>query len=356
MRIAVIGGGLFGCTAAIHAAREGNDVHLFEPMNGLMLAASGCSYYRLHRGYHYPRSPETGREGRQAERSFRDEYGQAVTCGGKQIYVIPNSDQSHVTADEFAKFVDDEGLPFQEIEDILEPWLYAGRAFSVAEPRINLPALTAMVRRNVDEAGVFVRTNSCIPLGVRDQFDQIIVAAYAGSNNALMAMGCQPQEYKFQVVEKPVVLLPAEFRDTSVVVMDGPFGCVDPYDDSPLHVLGHVVHTVHAVNVGIAPIVPAPIEAMLHRGVIRNPETTRFPAVVNDLGRYISGIDQAIHVGSVFVLRAVLAGEEATDRRPTLVERVDDQVVRIFSGKLGTAVVAARAALSAVSGQKSKAA
>ena len=48
------------------------------------------------------------------------------------------------------------------------------------------------------------------------------------------------------------------------------------------------------------------------------------------------------------MVRAVLAHQEATDRRPTLVRRHDEQLVSVFSGKLGTAVRAAREALQAI--------
>jgi hypothetical protein len=41
-------------------------------------------------------------------------------------------------------------------------------------------------------------------------------------------------------------------------------------------------------------------------------------------------------------VRAVLADKEDTDARPTLVEEIDDQVVRVFSGKIGTCVEAAK--------------
>ena len=112
MRIAVIGGGLFGCCAAIYTARAGYKVDLFEERGALMQAASGCSYYRLHRGYHYPRSPETGREGRRAESSFRKEFGPCVVDGGRQFYIVPRDNDNHVSPEEYAEFLDNEGLPF----------------------------------------------------------------------------------------------------------------------------------------------------------------------------------------------------------------------------------------------------
>ena len=73
MKIAVVGGGLFGCTAAIYAARAGHEVHLLEAKRDLMRGATAGTFARGHRGYHYPRSPETGRESRRAEKSFRAE-------------------------------------------------------------------------------------------------------------------------------------------------------------------------------------------------------------------------------------------------------------------------------------------
>jgi hypothetical protein len=150
--------------------------------------------------------------------------------------------------------------------------------------------------------------------------------------------------------------LPARLRDTSIVVIDGPFGCVDPLDDTLKHVLGHVVHTIHAENIGHRAIVPARLVPFINQGLITNPPCSRFSEVVQDLGRYVPGLREAVHVGSSFVVRAVLAHEEATDRRPTIVTRHDEQVMSIFSGKLGTAVSAGKEALALIEAREAVAA
>ena len=71
------------------------------------------------------------------------------------------------------------------------------------------------------------------------------------------------------------------------------------------------------------------------------------------LGRLIAGPIAAIgvlaavltweleHVGSMFTIRTVLPGLDATDERPTLVTAVDERLVTVFSGKVGTCVRAA---------------
>jgi glycine/D-amino acid oxidase-like deaminating enzyme len=346
MRVAVVGGGLFGCTAAIHAARAGHEVHLYEARHELVCGATAATYSRLHRGYHYPRSPETGAESRQAEASFREEYGASVIDSGRQFYVVPPSVDNLVTSDEFSAFLDKQGLPYAAERGV----------FEVREPRINLAVLQALVRQKVEDAGVFVRLNCPAPAMLRYAFDAIVVAAYSGLNDSLEALHCAPRPYKFQVVERPVALLPASLRDASVVAIDGPFGCVDPLDGTPLHVLGHVVHTVHASNTGNYPEIPKHLAPVIDRGLIRNPEFTRFKNVVHDLAQYMPGLKQAVHVGSSYTVRAVLAHQEATDRRPTLVTRHDDQVVSVFSGKLGTAVKAAQDVLHLIDSREKVAA
>lgn len=67
------------------------------------------------------------------------------------------------------------------------------------------------------------------------------------------------------------------------------------------------------------------MSSLIDGGLIKNLPVTRFRAVVDDLSRYIPGIGDAVHVGSSFVVRAVLAHQEATDARPTRVENLDAQ-------------------------------
>lgn len=342
LKVAVIGGGLFGCTAAVHAARHGHDVHLFDVKPEIMCGATAGTYARLHRGYHYPRSPETGRESRRAEKSFRSEYGGCVIDGGRQFYIVPEHG-SKVSVNEFRDVLDNESLAFAEEDGV----------FEVVEPRVSLAGLAALVRQRVKDAGIVLHLgDGTHPGTLRSTFDKIIVATYAGLNSVLDELGCTPSPYKYQVVERPVVLLPESFTDTSVVVIDGPFGCLDPMDESPLHVLGHVTETVHAETTGYQPYVPDAFTPLINAGLIRNPLVSNVSRVIEELARYIPGVEQAVYIGSSFTVRAHLAHQEATDARPTLVQARDEQVMTIFSGKLGTAVRAAREAVDLLAQEK----
>ena len=54
MKIAIVGGGIFGLTIAAVLGKNGFSVDLFEEKKDVFMAASGINQFRLHRGYHYP--------------------------------------------------------------------------------------------------------------------------------------------------------------------------------------------------------------------------------------------------------------------------------------------------------------
>jgi L-2-hydroxyglutarate oxidase LhgO len=76
MKIAVIGAGLFGCTAALKLKEcTSADVTLYEQEENILKCASGINQYRLHSGYHYPRSKETALQCLDSLKSFKEMYG-----------------------------------------------------------------------------------------------------------------------------------------------------------------------------------------------------------------------------------------------------------------------------------------
>ena len=117
MNIAVVGAGIFGSTAAIKLARAGHHVRLYEMLDDVLLSASGINQYRLHRGYHYPRSGETVKAILQAEKSFKSEYGSAVFGDGDpHVYAIA-SKESLTSARDYIKFCDTHELEDSVLSD-----------------------------------------------------------------------------------------------------------------------------------------------------------------------------------------------------------------------------------------------
>jgi len=351
MKLAIVGGGIFGCTAAILANRAGHEVHLFDKAPELMQGATARNQFRLHRGYHYPRSPKTALECQDALGSFYAEYADAI-INGNTIYAIAR-DGSQTSPAQFLNFCDDVGLSYRAAlgTEPIDQYDLLSLAVRVDEDRINFDRLRGIVLNRL--AGVNVHVDVEANAAMRDEFDAIVIAAYAGTNSASIALGCGAEQYQFELVEKPVIRLSPKYRDFSMVVMDGPFFSVDPYGETGLHLLGHVDHAIHASNVGLRSV--ADHKPYLSAGDALD-SVTLFPEMAGAAAIVLPMLRDAEHVGSMFVTRAVLPNKEATDERPTLVTRLDDKVIRVFSGKIGTCVAAARQALAMIEGEAQEAA
>lgn len=321
-----------------------------------MQAASSVNQLRLHRGYHYPRSPETGRECRAGNNSFYAEYRDAVIVPerrkhGGQYYAIAK-EGSRTSAEEYLAFLERERLPFRKS---IAPFVNkesVSLLVEVMESSIDPVALRHSVIAKLISSGALVHLGVPAYRGMRDDFDRIIIAAYADSNEVSFQLSAPTQHFQFEVVEKPVFRLPSHFRDTSIVVMDGPFFSLDPYGTTDLHLMGHVAEAIHATNTGFDPIVPDEIKGDLNRGIVANPKRSRAGLFQREAARFVPALKDAEYAGSMFTVRAVLPDRDATDERPTLVSMLEGQVIRIFSGKLGTAVEAAKQAVQIVSEER----
>ena len=108
-KIAIAGAGIYGATAAIRLAERGHQVTLFDPL-GVMRAASAINQYRVHSGYHYPRSPETITETLEARREFIEEFAPAIVQNSRHYYAIPR-EGSRTRPQEYEQIMRSHGLP-----------------------------------------------------------------------------------------------------------------------------------------------------------------------------------------------------------------------------------------------------
>lgn len=345
-KIAVVGGGIFGATAAIRLGRSGHRVTLFEKQMRLLTAASGINQYRLHRGYHYPRSLVTAIECRNGEPEFRRDYADAVLDGFEHFYAFAR-EGSLTSPEEYLAFLKRAEL---EHEAVQLPYVNADAVSLVLRAREALfdpDALRTIVEERLITSGVDVRLGHEVAAGPElDAFDFVIVASYA-SLNQLLPPAAQ-RSYQFEVCEKLVVRLPPKLRELSIVVMDGPFFCVDPFARSGLSVMGNVVHALHATNDGAAPVVPAALQPYMNAGVVPPPPETRFRKFVETATHFIPELAHIEHVGSMFTIRTVLPNVHATDERRTSVNRISDRLITLFSGKIDSCIAAADAVASIV--------
>lgn len=329
-------------TAAVKLARAGFNVDLFEKEKDVLMAASGINQFRLHRGYHYPRSAETMRDCLRAEASFVKEYAQAVVAGDHHHYCIAK-EGSLIHHDDFVKVCSSFNLGLVEARPALVNHDKIGISVRGEESRIDPDKLRQLCWQKLKSSGVNVKLKKAVTAAQLKKYDFRIVATYARLNDFLPVS--KQKDYQFELCEKPVVKLPREFNKQCLVVMDGPFMCVDPLGRTDKFILGNVVHAIHHTNIGKKPEIPKKFSPLLNRGIIRNPPVTNFKKFLESGSEFIPALAKAKHVGSMFTFRTVLPYKEKTDERPTVVTKIDPKTVTIFSGKIGNCVEAAEEVL-----------
>lgn len=350
MDVAIVGGGLFGVTVALEISdRQPNaEVTLYERENDIMQAASGINQWRLHRGYHYPRSKPTAVSCRDSHDEFKARFGEAVITDHDHYYCIA-AERTRTTPEAFLEHCTDIGLWTRKAELDIVKDDSVDLCVEVKENHIDPIALRSLLWQRLDNRQIDVHLNHHIKSARRlaTEFDYVVVAAYAGNNVVLADYPELRREYKFQLIEKPVVTLPESFHDRSVVVMDGPYMSFDPYGHTTRVHLDHVRYGVRAEQVGLRPQFDGFHPSLLNGSLIQNPPDTNFAEFLDSYRDFFNDVETADYLGSYFTIRTVLPDRNETDARPTLVDR-SENVFRVFSGKMCTCVEAADEVVSGI--------
>jgi hypothetical protein len=90
------------------------------------------------------------------------------------------------------------------------------------------------------------------------------------------------------------------------------------------------------------------VESYLNKGIIIGPAKTNFDKFIEAGKQFIPELRHAEHVGSMYTVRVVPPDRDDTDERPTIVELVGEKTIKIFSGKIGNCVEAAKAATALI--------
>lgn len=337
MRVAVVGAGLFGSTVSFMLSRDGHSVDLFEEKSEILCRSSRTNQLRLHQGYHYPRSPETVRELRTSVGSFMREYGHVTYRAPKGHFYCISSDNSRTSSEDFLSFCDSMSLPYEVVDS--HPAIVSDNVSLTVkcdERLINLSDLRKVVRWKLKADNVNVRLSERFHSDLVDSYDLVVNATYAKINE--ISPENSQRKYQYELCEKILVRPPEILRGISVVVLDGPFCCIDPFNDSDLSLLGNVVHAVRESSIGFSPPVPGKFSDHIDRGFTITNDLSFFEKFSKSGSEYFKKFSECEYLGSSFTYRVVLPDLDATDARPTVLRWATNKIVNIFSGKLDTCV------------------
>ena len=330
-KCAVMGAGIYGITAATKLKTKGFNVDLFEAEDDILKAASGINQYRIHRGYHYPRSLDTIKSCKDNEQSFIKYYNKSILDRDSKHYYSIATEDSLTTAEQYLTVLDKAGLEWKIVDTLPNCDLTIETKETFYNPTILKNICHDRIRGN----GINLKTNTRIKEKLIG-YKYNIHATYSALNN----LTNKKQEYQFELCEKPLFQLPPRYKNKSLVIMDGPFMCFDPYANTDYHLGGNVVHAIHVRNIGEKPEIPPPYKKYINKGIIKKPKYTNVSRFIESAKKFFPEIEQAKHLGSMYTIRTVLPYKDDTDERPTIVNKQDNNIV-LFSGKIGNCVEAA---------------
>jgi len=333
LKIAVAGAGIYGSAVAIRLAERGHHVTLFDPL-GVLRAASAINQFRVHSGYHYPRSPETIEETLEARAEFLQAFAPAIVRSSRHYYAIPR-EGSQTPPALFESVMSRHRIPFTSCRLDWMNFDFIDRCYQVEEEIYDPGALRGLLEDRIRALAIPFERRSFTP-AERGAFDFVVWATYGlGYSRGIFPAA------KYQVAEKILIDLPPALQGVALVVIDGPFTAFDPYGNSSRSQFGSAKHTNHWTTRDSAEPIPELYARLLNRPEFEPVEFTRFEAMRRDASLAVPRAAEARYLGSRFTLR-VVEDNPAEDRRTLYLIESSPRELHIFSGKVVSAVKAAR--------------
>ncbi|HRI59660.1 MAG TPA: FAD-dependent oxidoreductase, partial [Saprospiraceae bacterium] len=363
----IIGGGIFGCYAALYLAGKGARVALLEKEARLFQKASLVNQARLHGGYHYPRSVATAAMSDEHKDRFTAEHRRFVNFTFEKFYAI----------DRFGSFTDP--LQFERFcqylgircERVLEHNLFnfnrLEALYRTEEYSFDPVLLREHYREKVENtAGISIFKNTTVesatatgnlwtlelqhsntPALQHSNLETAVVinATYAATNAINRLFGVDDLALTHEISEIAFVASP-QFAAKGLTVMDGPFGSIMPYGLSGLLSLSSVAYTHHKISYDNLPRFDCqtpddprcrPEAPGICTDCPRRPESNA-GKMLAQMRQYFSEFVHFEHLFSYYTIKSKLKASYIDDGRPTEISmlRAEPRFYCLFAGKINS--------------------
>lgn len=369
----VIGGGIFGCYAALYLAGKGARVALLEKEAHLFQKASLVNQARLHGGYHYPRSLATAALSDEHKERFTAEHRRFVNFSFEKYYAIDRFG-SFTDPSQFERFCAYLDIRCERVSE--HPLFNFNRLealFRTEEFSFDPVLLKEYYTNKVEHAkGIEVFKNALIQKALPDgkewvleiksnlpslagktpaasslkfQTPVVVNATYAATNAVNRLFGANDLALTHEIAEIAFVTSPL-FNGKGLTVMDGPFGSVMPYGLSGLLSLSSVAYTHHKISYDNLPRFDCQTETDpdcrpeapgICTNCPRRPVSNAYKMLAQ-MRQYFNESVQFEHLFSYFTIKSKLKANYIDDGRPTEISmlRPEPRLYCLFAGKINS--------------------
>lgn len=379
----VIGGGIFGCYAALYLAGQGRRVALLEKESRLFQKASLVNQARLHGGYHYPRSIATAALSDEHKERFTAEHRRFVHFSFEKYYAIDRFG-SFTDAEQFERFcrhlqircerVSEHPLfNFNRLEALYRTEEYSFDPVLLREfythrveqhPAIHVMKCVRLLTASSDglewvleyqfsdaqrqpdaSEPNFIPRNRDQTLNFKLNSPIVINATYAATNAINRLFGVSQLDLTHEISEIAFVTS-RQFRNMGLTVMDGPFGSIMPYGQSGLLSMSSVAYTHHKISYDNLPQFDCqtaedprctPVAPGICTECPRRPASNAYK-MLRQMQQYFSETVQFEPMFSYFTIKSKLKANYIDDGRPTEIARLSDKprFYCLFAGKVNS--------------------
>lgn len=360
----VIGGGIFGCYAALYLAGKGANVALLEKEAQLFRKASLVNQARLHGGYHYPRSIATAALSDEHKERFTAEHRRFVHTTFEKYYAIDRfgSFTDPLQFERFCAYLNircerikqHKLFNFNRLEALylteeysFDPVLL--RAYYVNRVE-NTPGITVVKNARIERAEATGKNweVTCTVDGAQNKTlrcHTVLNATYTATNAVNRIFGVRELGLTHEISEIAFVTSP-QFSEKGLTVMDGPFGSIMPYGLSGLLSLSSVAYTHHKISYNNLPHfdcqTPAdpscsPQAPGICTDCPRRPESNA-RKMLAQMQQYFSDTVCFEHLFSYFTIKSKLKANHIDDGRPTEISMLhrEPPYYCLFAGKINS--------------------
>ena len=343
--VAVIGCGVFGAEIAMRAKSLGLSVGVYESKNDILLGASANNQNRLHLGFHYPRDLETGRQSMRGFNAFKNKYPECIQQGFMNAYFVSNT-RSLTTPTDYFKFCERLGAPHEKISSDNFPVEVLGASTGILCNEVVYDC--TILRRSIWEA--FRRNYVQVELNqqvisidksegiYRLEFEEklpvladiVINSSYGDMNRLTAQLSHTVTDMLYEYTVVPIIEM--DIPKVGVTIMDGPFMTLLPYGRTDNFLLYNVEHSVIAENVStqIDPTWLTPEMAPFSKV----DKHKFFEKMISTCSKFVPALENAKIKGFLEGPRMVMAHQDATDARPSVVTNYDESYYTVLAGKI----------------------
>ncbi len=352
--VCVIGGGIFGCLAAIELSKRELSVLLLEKDSRLMCGATLNNQNRLHLGYHYPRDINTAEQCIKGFFEFKKEFFDCILSNFENLYFISNQG-SKVNFTQYKNFCESVGLPFDSIEELNFIIQSVEGGINTSEVVYDANILKDLVLSRLDRHDVDIKTKSLVS-AIREEHDCFILDIYGRDSvltNAVVnctysnynmfnkMLGVKARKFQYELTVVPIIRWHEEEPPIGITVMDGPFFTLLPFGKTGHYLLYDVTYS----NIDTQISRGLPTSWADSRKMVTGKIAERaFGKMVSNASRWLPSIEEASFVDYLTSPRIVFPNSDKTDKRPSIIETLPlrNCFINVFSGKIDHSIWVAR--------------